>query len=276
MPNRRNGTATVKKGRSVEGDQVEERTGSGRQWQDGREIRCESLFQKTKMCHFYMVGTCNRGESCSFAHTCAQLKEKPDFAKTRMCKSYLKSGRCQHGDGCNFAHDKEELRRINVPKKESMRAGSVSHPMMPGIENVGAYFEHGKEVSMAQGGNFTHEKEELPHTEVFSEETAPSPSMSQSMGHSLAENMASSGQVEVTALKAEVAQLKSQIQAMKMRMSQMKDIAFHRSVPTPSDSQEQSSGMPAGASIDISVRNTFLHFEDASQTHGSSRRSTSL
>ncbi|CAK9032845.1 unnamed protein product [Durusdinium trenchii] len=66
--------------------------------------------KKTRMCKFFLMGTCTRGRSCNFAHGASQLREQPDFSKTRLCAKYMESGFCPLGYRCSFAHGRHELR----------------------------------------------------------------------------------------------------------------------------------------------------------------------
>lgn len=69
-----------------------------------------SLFLKTKLCKYHLVGMCTRGNACKFAHGEEDLAAAPDFSKTEMCAGFLHKGACAHGGACKFAHSKEELR----------------------------------------------------------------------------------------------------------------------------------------------------------------------
>ncbi|CAE8640146.1 unnamed protein product, partial [Polarella glacialis] len=77
-------------------------------------IHIETLFARTKICKFEQRRECTRGSACNFAHNFAQLRQQPDFAKTRLCIKYLQSGECPDGEECNFAHHADELRPSTV------------------------------------------------------------------------------------------------------------------------------------------------------------------
>eukprot|EP00931_Biecheleriopsis_adriatica_P083951 TRINITY_DN57644_c0_g1_i1.p1 TRINITY_DN57644_c0_g1~~TRINITY_DN57644_c0_g1_i1.p1 ORF type:complete len:261 (-),score=45.86 TRINITY_DN57644_c0_g1_i1:64-765(-) len=81
-------------------------------------------FRFTTRCRFFALGKCDRGEDCCFAHDDAQLREKPDLFKTRMCRSYARSGRCSNGDECRYAHSREEMRLVPKAPKLS-KAGDL-------------------------------------------------------------------------------------------------------------------------------------------------------
>mmetsp|Transcript_33831 Transcript_33831/g.39337 ORF Transcript_33831/g.39337 Transcript_33831/m.39337 type:complete len:263 (-) Transcript_33831:289-1077(-) len=67
-------------------------------------------FFKTKVCQMYNLNICTKGESCPFAHSPDELREKPNLAKTKLCEAYLETGFCKNGDQCSFAHGEDELR----------------------------------------------------------------------------------------------------------------------------------------------------------------------
>lgn len=73
-----------------------------------------SLFDKTRMCRFFLKGRCSRGERCTFAHSRTQLQPQPDFYKTQFCMDFIKRGDCRVGRECRFAHTDEELRPFGV------------------------------------------------------------------------------------------------------------------------------------------------------------------
>eukprot|EP00746_Dinoflagellata_sp_MGD_P106730 gnl/MRDRNA2_/MRDRNA2_44690_c0_seq1.p1 gnl/MRDRNA2_/MRDRNA2_44690_c0~~gnl/MRDRNA2_/MRDRNA2_44690_c0_seq1.p1 ORF type:complete len:371 (+),score=93.36 gnl/MRDRNA2_/MRDRNA2_44690_c0_seq1:103-1215(+) len=57
---------------------------------------------KSRMCSFFLEGTCQKGDSCQFAHSETELK------KTKFC-SFFSRGLCKNGESCPFAHNEEEL-----------------------------------------------------------------------------------------------------------------------------------------------------------------------
>jgi len=68
-----------------------------------------SIFAKTKMCKFFILGTCAKGTDCRFAHFREELSELPDLCRTKLCKALIRSGQCLDRS-CRYAHSKEELR----------------------------------------------------------------------------------------------------------------------------------------------------------------------
>lgn len=69
------------------------------------------LFQKTKLCKFFRIGMCTRGENCTFAHTSEELQPLPNLYKTKMCFELTKNKRCRN-PSCPYAHNKSELRPV--------------------------------------------------------------------------------------------------------------------------------------------------------------------
>mmetsp|Transcript_1556 Transcript_1556/g.4007 ORF Transcript_1556/g.4007 Transcript_1556/m.4007 type:complete len:350 (-) Transcript_1556:71-1120(-) len=69
-----------------------------------------TLFRKTKLCKFHLMGVCSRGSSCNFAHGSGEKQPLPDFHCTKFCPALLEHGTCDN-PACTFAHDQLELRR---------------------------------------------------------------------------------------------------------------------------------------------------------------------
>ena len=84
--------------------------------EDDREVKRLAAHKKTQLCRFFSVGACTRGESCAFAHGSDQLRQQPDFSKTRLCADFVELGRCTLGRKCKFAHGKRELRPGSAAK----------------------------------------------------------------------------------------------------------------------------------------------------------------
>jgi len=81
-------------------------------------------FHKTKMCKFFLDGTCARGATCSYAHSSTNLKESPDLAKTRLCQNFMNK-KCFDPE-CPFAHGRHELRyTTGVYKTELCRWSAI-------------------------------------------------------------------------------------------------------------------------------------------------------
>lgn len=71
-----------------------------------------SVCMKTRLCCFYIKGSCPRGRKCKFAHGEEELQSAPDLTRTKMCPAMLRSGVCRRGTSCRFAHTESELRPI--------------------------------------------------------------------------------------------------------------------------------------------------------------------
>jgi len=87
-------------------------------------VRLEA-FKQTRLCKFHIAGNCIRGTSCNFAHSIEQIRDQPDFSKTRLCVDYCTDQWCRDGDHCKFAHGEHELRphpASNGLKKEEKEA----------------------------------------------------------------------------------------------------------------------------------------------------------
>lgn len=95
---------------------------SGSVCTDGKDQRLQ-IFKGTRLCKFNAMGRCKRGLDCKFSHTDADLKELPDFSKTRLCEQFMAQGFCRLRDRCKFAHGKEQLRS----RTEAMPEDPVSH-----------------------------------------------------------------------------------------------------------------------------------------------------
>lgn len=65
--------------------------------------------RKTAMCKFHLIGVCNKGAQCAYAHDSSEIQERPDFSCTKLCKNLINSGYCHLYPRCKFAHSKKEL-----------------------------------------------------------------------------------------------------------------------------------------------------------------------
>lgn len=71
-------------------------------------------FFKTRLCpyHFKKGSACKGGIHCSYAHSFSELRPSVDLTKTKLCHDYL-SGLCNRkADECPFAHGSTELRPV--------------------------------------------------------------------------------------------------------------------------------------------------------------------
>lgn len=76
-------------------------------------------FNKTKMCKFFVLGKCTKGEQCPFAHESDELRKLPDLRCTKLCKSLIQTGLCTN-KSCTYAHSKEELRSTGAFHKTKL------------------------------------------------------------------------------------------------------------------------------------------------------------
>ena len=66
-----------------------------------KDMKRLQVHKQTRLCRFFVVGACTRGEACAFAHGKEKLKQQPDFSKTRLCADFVELGSCMEGDRCS-------------------------------------------------------------------------------------------------------------------------------------------------------------------------------
>lgn len=76
-------------------------------------------FYKTKLCPWYIKGSCHWGVNCNYAHTLSEQREAVDLTKTKLCPTWLRQGVCTDPK-CRFAHDYSELRATTDVFKTSL------------------------------------------------------------------------------------------------------------------------------------------------------------
>jgi len=74
------------------------------------------IFDKTRLCKFYVKGKCKRGQACTFAHGDTEVQPQPDFFRTQLCVDFVRSGMCALGSSCKYAHSPQEIRRAKTQK----------------------------------------------------------------------------------------------------------------------------------------------------------------
>jgi len=94
--------------------------------QKGRKIVAH--LKKTTLCNFQLQGWCKRGRRCCFAHSEAELQDRPDYRKTRLCDFFARGG-CKSGNRCRFAHGVRDLRIIDPSEQ-----GNVSQVPTKSVE----------------------------------------------------------------------------------------------------------------------------------------------
>lgn len=70
------------------------------------------VFEKTKMCKFFIMGCCSRSDNCQFAHDKEDLSSAPNLFRTKLCKSLINTGNCSDAN-CRYAHSRDELRIVD-------------------------------------------------------------------------------------------------------------------------------------------------------------------
>lgn len=68
-----------------------------------------NLFHRTKMCKFFIMNACTRGDQCQYAHNKESLIPLPDLSCTKLCPELINTGECSD-PRCTFAHSRSELR----------------------------------------------------------------------------------------------------------------------------------------------------------------------
>lgn len=81
--------------------------------------------QKTKLCAFFIKGSCPKSGSCNFAHGEAELKCPPNLQRTRLCPAVIAGVKCSKMATCKFAHSAEELRQHDMKNNEALKAANV-------------------------------------------------------------------------------------------------------------------------------------------------------
>lgn len=84
-----------------------------------------TLFHRTKLCRFFALGACERGEQCTFAHQRAALVPTPDLYRTKLCPLVHTPEGCRN-TRCRFAHDREDFRR--TPSARLANRAPPRHP----------------------------------------------------------------------------------------------------------------------------------------------------
>jgi hypothetical protein len=94
--------------------------------------RIATLMRKTCFCKHYLRGHCRFGDKCAYAHQAAELVQKPDLAKTRMCVHFT-AGRCRN-ERCFFAHGNQELQPGALEEEQETFSGrsppALGHPLV--------------------------------------------------------------------------------------------------------------------------------------------------
>jgi hypothetical protein len=74
---------------------------------------------------------------CRYAHNANDLRAQPGLLKTKLCSFFL-SGSCVVGSACRFAHGVEELQEAAVVRKDALVAtAKAANPTNPSGESSG-------------------------------------------------------------------------------------------------------------------------------------------
>mmetsp|Transcript_26032 Transcript_26032/g.69206 ORF Transcript_26032/g.69206 Transcript_26032/m.69206 type:complete len:499 (-) Transcript_26032:466-1962(-) len=108
------------------------------------------MCNKTKMCMFFLTGSCGRGGQCKFAHSKDELKAPPDLRCTKLCPVQAQTGNCSEA-GCAFAHDRTQLRKLRIGKSKYKGVIESGQPLMQadglrtGARNFGSSLRAGSD-----------------------------------------------------------------------------------------------------------------------------------
>lgn len=118
----------------------------------------QMTIQKTRLCAYLTKSGICKKTNCLFAHSSAELRERPDLTRTKLCLSFSATGVCQEGESCRFAHGSHELRHT----KEFYKTALCSLWKLNHICKIGdkCRFAHGLHELRPQPGLNRHA---LPH-----------------------------------------------------------------------------------------------------------------
>jgi hypothetical protein len=84
------------------------------------------MLRCTELCSFQAKRRCRKGSLCTFAHHEGELRPKPDFRHTRLCRDLASDRGCTRGTSCLFAHSGPEAKWRNARLKQSRGTPSMS------------------------------------------------------------------------------------------------------------------------------------------------------
>mmetsp|Transcript_17676 Transcript_17676/g.30931 ORF Transcript_17676/g.30931 Transcript_17676/m.30931 type:complete len:227 (+) Transcript_17676:49-729(+) len=211
-----------------------------------KERAKKSAFERTELCQFFMQNRCNRGKACTFSHSLTSLRRKPNLYRTRLCQELEASGSCAQGDSCCFAHSLEERdqhRAIQGTVRQKARRPTGPpqieagiEPEVPGLRENGDGKDKMKMKLKKQPEDGIEPKE--PGLQVKADVNSPT--------HTEAEADFGEGSWWSRALT-------------------------ELSAATSSRSMDATSAIDEQRDLLISVRNSFLHFEQWSRASASRR-----
>eukprot|EP00448_Togula_jolla_P004215 CAMPEP_0170606400 /NCGR_PEP_ID=MMETSP0224-20130122/20493_1 /TAXON_ID=285029 /ORGANISM="Togula jolla, Strain CCCM 725" /LENGTH=278 /DNA_ID=CAMNT_0010931481 /DNA_START=89 /DNA_END=925 /DNA_ORIENTATION=+ len=124
----------------------------------------DARFFQTKICSFYVAGTCKRGTRCTYAHSEEHLTAPPNLKGSRVCRAYGTKNGCKKGNACMFFHaDAPVSPHADAPlsprrEAPSSETSSYSRPGVPKIAYLNkfpascestrtSFFQHGKDAT---------------------------------------------------------------------------------------------------------------------------------
>ncbi|CAE8582503.1 unnamed protein product, partial [Polarella glacialis] len=87
-----------------------------------------ALLLHTTTCFYFARGLCDRGASCTYAHSASDLRPKPDLSRTSLCRTLMKAGLCTAGEECMYVHGRAKLRRPRKKQTAARRTISGKQP----------------------------------------------------------------------------------------------------------------------------------------------------
>eukprot|EP00931_Biecheleriopsis_adriatica_P018651 TRINITY_DN12990_c0_g3_i1.p1 TRINITY_DN12990_c0_g3~~TRINITY_DN12990_c0_g3_i1.p1 ORF type:complete len:221 (-),score=49.57 TRINITY_DN12990_c0_g3_i1:62-724(-) len=196
------------------------------------------MHRNTQLCKFHAVGACTRGDKCSFAHSKGQLRDQPDFSKTRLCMDFMELGRCQEAHNCKFAHGVQELRPSSALKVASTTKQSTARH----VEEMGSPV-HSETLRALKAQQFQHEQAALKL--LFKGLAAAQKARFVHKTHTGGDEDSSFGQIDDSLSRQTTSE------------------GFEPLPPTSRSITESSQeGLPAHGDVEMTVKNTFIHIDD--------------
>eukprot|EP00928_Gymnodinium_smaydae_P001757 TRINITY_DN10630_c0_g2_i1.p1 TRINITY_DN10630_c0_g2~~TRINITY_DN10630_c0_g2_i1.p1 ORF type:complete len:173 (+),score=23.96 TRINITY_DN10630_c0_g2_i1:55-573(+) len=121
-------------------------------WSDS-ELAPASILLKLNICKFFGKGKCTKGSACPYAHGVDELRQRPDFSRTKMCHRFIKFTYC-HDAGCRFAHSFQE-RRTLTREEVAPSTSDAFQNVNPGVVNYQLSFDPMKD-SQQTSTSFGH------------------------------------------------------------------------------------------------------------------------
>mmetsp|Transcript_114861 Transcript_114861/g.198951 ORF Transcript_114861/g.198951 Transcript_114861/m.198951 type:complete len:239 (+) Transcript_114861:65-781(+) len=82
--------------------------------QCGQRVLFRAQFRKTRLCRFFEIGQCSKGQACPFAHGSTEMQTAPDLTKTSICRAWRQKQCPFSAMRCPFAHGASELRKTDL------------------------------------------------------------------------------------------------------------------------------------------------------------------